>query len=153
MKNNNNNPRLLVDKSLPLECLPSRLLLVEDSEDNRFLVQAYLKKTSCRIDTAENGQVAIEKFLSTVYDLILMDMQMPVIDGYTATREIRRIESEGGHKRIPIIALTAHALKEDFQKSLDAGCDIHLTKPISKQILLEAIGKFGFSVSDTGKMP
>ncbi|MCX5825838.1 MAG: response regulator [Deltaproteobacteria bacterium] len=126
----------------PTDIRPLSLLLVEDSEDNRFLVLAYLKKTPYRIETAENGQIAVEKFLSNAYDLILMDMQMPVMDGYTATREIRRREREEGRKRTPIIALTAYALKEDLQKSLDADCDAHLTKPISKQVLLEAIRKF-----------
>ena len=126
----------------PTDIRPLSLLLVEDSEDNRFLVLAYLKKTPYRIETAENGQIAVEKFLSNVYDLILMDMQMPVMDGYTATREIRRREREEGRKRTPIIALTAHALKGDIEKSIQAGCDAHLTKPIRKPILLETIQKF-----------
>jgi CheY-like chemotaxis protein len=124
---------------------PLSLLLVEDSEDNRFLVLAYLKKTPYRIDTADNGQIAVEKFMSQAYDLILMDMQMPVMDGYTATREIRRREREEERKRTPIISLTAHALKEDIQKSLDAGCDAHLTKPINKRLLLDAIREFAAS--------
>jgi len=135
-------PQTPSDKPLPEDRRPLRLLLVEDSEGNRLLVLAYLKKTLYRIDTAENGQVAVEKFLSDAYDLILMDMQMPVMDGFTATREIRRREREEGRMRTPIIALTAYALKEDLQKSLDAGCDAHLTKPISKQVLLEAIREF-----------
>lgn len=120
---------------------PLRILLVEDSEDNRFLVQAYLKNTKYLIDTAGNGQVAVEKFMSNVYDLILMDVQMPVMDGYMATREIRRIEREEGRKPSPIVALTAHALKEDKEKSLEIGFDDYLTKPIRKPVLLEAIQK------------
>ncbi len=118
------------------------ILLVDDSEDNRFLVQAYLKNTSYKLDTAENGQMAIEKFQSNVYDIILMDVQMPVMDGYNATRQIRTLERKNKSKSTPIIAMTAHALKEDEQKSLDAGCDAHLTKPIRKPILLETIQKF-----------
>jgi two-component system sensor histidine kinase/response regulator len=145
-------PQAPLDKPLPEDRRHLRLLLVEDSEDNRFLVQAYLKKTSYLIDTAENGQIAVEKFLSDAYDLILMDMQMPVMDGYTATREIRRREREEGRERTPIIALTAHALKDDLQKSLDAGCDAHLTKPISKQVLLEAIQKFSVPGTVPGEM-
>ncbi len=129
-------------EEFPAEDLrPLRILLVEDSEDNRFLVQAYLKSTRYLIDTAENGQVAVEKFLSNVYDLILMDVQMPVMDGYMATREIRRIEREEGRKPLPIVALTAHALKEDKEKSLEIGFDDYLTKPIRKPVLLEAIQK------------
>jgi PAS domain S-box-containing protein len=127
---------------LPVDCRPLRLLLVEDSEDNRFLVTAYLKKTPYRIDMAENGRMAIEKFRSNRYDLILMDIQMPVMDGYTATREIRRLEREEGRKPTPIVALTAYALKEDIRKCLEIGCDTHLTKPIRKPILLEVIRKF-----------
>lgn len=133
------------------EMPPLNVLLVEDTEDNRFLILAYLKNTPCRIDTAENGAVAIEKFLANPYDLILMDMQMPVMDGYSATREIRRREREEGRKSTPIIALTAYALKEELQKSLDAGCDAHLTKPIKKQLLLEAIQKFASSGAVPGK--
>ena len=115
------------------------VLLVEDSEDNRLLIQSYLKKTPYQVEIAENGQIAVEKFSAGRYDLVLMDMQMPVMDGYTATRTIRELESTQGLDRSPIIALTAHALKEDEQKSLDAGCDGHLTKPIKKAALLEAI--------------
>ena len=129
-------------ESLPTDVRPLSLLLVEDSADNRFLVLAYLKKTPYRIDTAENGQIAVEKFLANAYDLILMDMQMPIMDGYTATREIRRLEREEGRKPTPIVALTAYALKEDIPKCLDAGCDDRLTKPIRKSVLLEAIRKF-----------
>jgi len=130
------------DKTLPEDQRPLNILLVEDSEDNRFLVQAYMKNTNYLIDTAENGQVAIEKFLANVYDLILMDVQMPVMDGYEATREIRRLEQEEGRKPTSIVALTAHALKGDIEKSIQAGCDAHLTKPIRKPILLETIRKF-----------
>jgi CheY-like chemotaxis protein len=118
------------------------ILLVDDSKDNRLLVEAYLKKMPYKIDIAENGQIAVEKFLSGKYDLVLMDMQMPVMDGYAATKVIRGWERENGVSGTPVIALTAHALKEDEQKSLDAGCTAHLTKPIKKARLLEAIQEF-----------
>lgn len=132
------------------ETLPLHILLVDDSEDNRFLVQAYLKNTNYKLDTAENGRIAIDKFQSHVYDLILMDVQMPEMDGYTATKEIRLIEKEKKLKCTPIIALTAHALKEDEEKSLAAGCDAHLTKPIRKPVLLETLQKY-LSAGDDGK--
>ena len=118
------------------------ILLVEDSEDNRLLIQSYLKKTPHHIDIAENGEIAVEKFQSEKYDLVLMDMQMPVMDGYSATREIRKWENQKGVKATPVIALTAYATKEERQKSLDVGCTAHLTKPIRKATLLEAIYKY-----------
>jgi two-component system sensor histidine kinase/response regulator len=126
---------------VPEEQRPLRILLVDDSADNRLLVEAYLRKCPYQLDLAENGEVAVEKFKAGNYDLVLMDMQMPVMDGYTATRTIRQWESPQGLKPTPIIALTAFALKEEVQKSLDAGCNAHLTKPIKKAILLEAITK------------
>jgi two-component system sensor histidine kinase/response regulator len=118
------------------------LLLVEDSADNRLIIQAYFKRASDHIDIAENGAIAVEKLKSGQYDLVLMDVQMPVMDGYTATREIRKWEQEQGREETPIIALTAHAMKEDAQKSRDAGCTDHLTKPIKRATLMEAVQKY-----------
>jgi two-component system, sensor histidine kinase and response regulator len=119
-----------------------RILLVEDSEDNRLLIQSYLRKTPYQIDIAENGEIAVEKLKYGSYDLVLMDMQMPVMDGYTAAKVIRNWESEKGVKPTPIIALTAYALKGDAQKSLDAGCTAHITKPIKKVTLIETIREY-----------
>jgi two-component system sensor histidine kinase/response regulator len=118
------------------------LLLVEDSADNRLIIRAYFKRASDHIDIAENGAIAVEKFKAGKYDLVLMDVQMPIMDGYTATREIRKWEQEQGRKQTPIIALTAHAMKEDVQRSLDAGCTDHLTKPIKRATLMEAVQKY-----------
>jgi len=119
-----------------------QILLVEDNADNRLLIQAFLKKTPYQLDTAENGKIAVEKFKSGKYHLVLMDMQMPVMDGYTATRKIREWEEEQGVKPTPVLALTAHVIKEEQQKSLDAGCTAHLIKPIKKARLLEAIYEY-----------
>jgi len=116
-----------------------RILLAEDSEDNRLLIKTYLKQTPHCLEMAENGEIAVEKFQQGEYDLVLMDMNMPVMDGYTATRTIRQWEAREGKPATPIIALTAFALKEDEQKSIAAGCDAHLTKPIKKKTLLEAL--------------
>lgn len=121
---------------------PLHLLLVEDYVHNRIVIQSYLKKTPYKIDIAENGEIGVEKFKSGKYDIVLMDMHMPVMDGYTATKEMRKLEREKGMRATPIIALTAHALKEDTEKSLDAGCNDHLTKPIKKQKLLKTIQKY-----------
>lgn len=117
------------------------ILLVDDSADNRLLVQAFLKNTPYRIDIAADGEEAVHKFTSGKYDLVLMDMQMPVMDGYRATRAIREWESQEGLEPTPIIALTAHALQEEIQKSLEAGCNAHVSKPIKKGILIKAISE------------
>src|SRR5208337_1571048 len=106
-----------------------------DSEGNRVLVEAYLKDTPYQLEMAENGDIAVTKFTSSKYDLVLMDMQMPVMDGYTAVRAIREWERTAQVARTPVIALTAYALKEEVTKSLDAGCDAHLSKPIKKRTL------------------
>jgi PAS domain S-box-containing protein len=122
--------------------LPLHILLVDDSEDNRLLIASYLKKSSHTIEVAEDGAIALQKFTAGTYDLVLMDMQMPVKDGYTATREIRKWEKQNSVAETPIVALTAYALKEDTQKSLDAGCNAHLTKPIKKAKLLDVLAEF-----------
>ena len=86
-----------------------------------------------------NGAVALEKYISGTYDVVLMDVQMPVMDGYAATRRIRQWETDNRVTPVPILALTAHALPEEVRKSLDAGCTVHLTKPIRKATLIGAI--------------
>lgn len=122
---------------------PLRILLVEDNEDNRFLILSYLKKLPHTVDIAVNGLEAVEKIQGGgLYDIILMDVQMPVMDGYTATRHIREWETQHNFKPAFIVALTAHALQEDEQKSVDAGCDAHLTKPIKKQEFLASLQRF-----------
>ena len=115
------------------------ILLVEDNEKNRLLIRTFLKQTPYTIDTAENGEVAVDKFKVNHYDLVLMDIEMPVMDGYTATASIRQWEAEKRIMPTPIIALTAHALVEHAHKSIAAGCDYHLAKPIKKTDLLSAI--------------
>ncbi len=116
-----------------------KILLAEDSPDNRQLIEAYLKHLPYTLEIAENGQVAVTKFMRTRYDLVLMDVQMPVMDGYTAVRRIRNWEREQGRAPTPIAALTASALEEDICNSFDAGCTAHLSKPIKKSVLLTAI--------------
>jgi two-component system sensor histidine kinase/response regulator len=128
-------PQFTTDRSLSL-------LLVEDSADNQLIIKAYFKRASDHIDIAENGAIAVEKFKAGNYDLVLMDVQMPVMDGYTATREIRKWERERGRKKTPIVALTAHAMKEDVHKSLEAGCTDHLTKPVRRAQLMEVVHKY-----------
>ena len=124
------------------ELTPSHILLVEDNEQNRTLIQAFLKKTPYTVDTAENGKIAVEKFKTDLYNLVLMDIEMQVMDGYIATKENRKWEAENQVKQTPIIALTAHTLEEHRQKSLDAGCSDHLSKPIKKEDLLAVIERY-----------
>lgn len=119
-----------------------KILIVEDSPDNVLLIQAYLKNTGYTVDVAENGDVALTKFKSNQYDLVLMDMEMPIMDGYTATGLIRVWEKNRGRQRVPIIALTAYAFEEDLHKSISVGCDDHVTKPVRKEKLLKVISHY-----------
>jgi len=130
------------EPSNPVAMRALRILMAEDSEDNQTLIETYLKKTPYTLVIVQNGEEAVARFQTETFDLILMDMQMPVVDGYEAARAIRDLETQTQAKRTPILALTAHALDGDAQKSLDAGCDGHLTKPIKKATLLKAIGRY-----------
>lgn len=114
------------------------ILLAEDQPINRRIAISMLQKKGYRITEAENGSVAIDKYLNETFDLILMDVQMPETDGYEATRKIRTIEKATG-QHIPIIAMTAHAMKGDMEKSLECGMDAHITKPFKMNDLYKAI--------------
>ncbi len=127
----------------PAVALPRlRILMAEDSPDNRTITLAYLEETPYRIDVAETGKAAFEMFRTGDYDLILMDRQMPVMDGLSATRAIRAWEKANDLTPTPIIALTASALKGDRETCLAAGCTAYLTKPIKQEALLQAIVDF-----------
>jgi CheY-like chemotaxis protein len=117
------------------------ILLVEDAEENRMVIEGYLRKEKCRLVIAENGAEAVEKFKNGNFDVVLMDIQMPVMDGYEATRQIRSWEAETKGRSTPIVALTAHAMADESEQIRSAGCDLHLTKPVRKKILLETIGQ------------
>lgn len=119
-----------------------RILIAEDSEDSRFLLQEFLKRGPYDVTFAENGKLAVEAALSQPFDLILMDIQMPVMDGLTATRLIRESELSQGRAPVPLLALTAHTRKADIELSLAAGCNAHISKPISKSGLLETLLRY-----------
>jgi signal transduction histidine kinase len=118
---------------------PGRILLVDDPEDNRALTLAFLRRSGSEIDIAEHGAAALARVEQEQFDLILMDMQMPIMDGYEATRRIRALEAESGRPRVPIIALTAYAFREQGARCLEAGCDAHVAKPVDKRTLLDTI--------------
>jgi PAS domain S-box-containing protein len=133
------------DPQVPLA--PLRILLAEDSPDNCLVTMAYLEDTPYRVEIAETGAIACEMFAARPYDLVLMDRQMPVMDGLTATRKIRAWEQANGRPPTPIIALTASALKGDREMCLAAGCTAFLTKPIKQEVLLQAIREHSSAAS------
>jgi CheY-like chemotaxis protein len=124
--------------------LPGALdvLVVDDSPDYRRLIERFLHDSPHHLEEAENGAVAVQKFIAGEFNLVLMDIEMPVLDGYSATKAIRLWEREVGRPRTPIVALTACALQEHRRQSLEAGCDSHYKKPISKPDLLRLIGSY-----------
>jgi CheY-like chemotaxis protein len=126
---------------------PLRVLFAEDSSDNRLLITAYFKHLPYQVETAENGKIAVDKFVHGSYDLVLMDMQMPVMDGYAAVRLIRTWEREHHLAATPVLALTASTLDDDIARASDAGCDRHISKPVRKAALLAAINETLASVA------
>ena len=113
------------------------ILVVEDVDTNKIFFDAALRRTNAKILWAKDGQEAVEMFKANEIDLVLMDLQLPVMDGYTATREIKKIDS-----KIPIIAQTAHVMSGEREKCLEAGCDDYLSKPIRLQILIDTLSKY-----------
>ncbi len=119
---------------------PLHVLVADDNAVNRRIVQRFLSKAGHETTLVENGLEAVEATRRTAFDMILMDLQMPLMDGYEATAKIRATEQEG--QRLPIVALTANAMHGDAEISLAAGMDAHLTKPITKNALLSAIERY-----------
>jgi len=130
--------------------VPKQILLVDDSLDIRLIVPVFLKNTPHELVMAENGANALDLFRPGRYDLVFMDIQMPVMDGYTAVRRIRELEIEAGIPPVPIVALTAHNSEESVEKIKAAGCDGHLTKPVTQKGLLEMIKKWDICSKSLG---
>ncbi|MDQ3070155.1 MAG: ATP-binding protein, partial [Acidobacteriota bacterium] len=123
------------DAALP----PLRVMVVDDAEQNRMVMRAYFQGTPHRVMFAEHGDQAVEIFTAGEFDLVLMDVHMPGMDGYAATRTMRAWEHAWQRKRTPIVAVTANAYAQDIEESRRAGCDGHLTKPIRKPVLFDAL--------------
>ena len=117
----------------------ARILLAEDNVVNQQVVQALLSGFGCQIDVAENGQEAVDLWSAHTYDLIMMDMQMPEIDGLDATRQIRQLPD---HHATPILAMTANVFAEDKARCLRAGMDDFLTKPAKPDVLYATLLKW-----------
>lgn len=116
-----------------------KVLLVEDNFLNQKFAVAVLRMSGYTADIAENGQVGVELYEANEYDVVLMDIQMPIMDGIKATKEIRRIEHERNWERIKIIAVTAFAMPGDQEKFLEAGIDFYLAKPYKGPELMNLI--------------
>jgi CheY-like chemotaxis protein len=111
-----------------------------------LLVKAFLGRTPHRLEEVVNGRDAVERVTSGgVFDLVLMDVEMPEMNGYEATRAIRAWERESSRARLPIVALTAHGEPEERERSAEAGCDAHVLKPIRKALLLETIATYALA--------
>ncbi|MBF0370049.1 MAG: response regulator [Magnetococcales bacterium] len=122
---------------------PLSILLADDAEENRILFEAFLKPAGYTLKMVQDGAEALIRFRQEDFDLVFTDIEMPVMDGYAATRAMRAWERENDRSATPIIALTAHAMREHAERSIEAGCDFHLTKPFRKSQLLECIERFG----------
>jgi len=132
-------------RALPDSLRGARVLLVEDNETNRLVAREILHREGVEVDTAEHGREAILKVRAAAYDAVLMDIQMPEMDGLEATRRIRALAEETGDARfarLPILAMTAHAMHGDREKSLAAGMDDHVTKPIDPTELFQRLARY-----------
>lgn len=115
-----------------------KILVAEDNEANQFLIKAITRTEDWDITMVDDGEKAVEEYKNGEFDLILMDVQMPVMDGYEATRIIRSLE-EGKKMHTPIIALTAYAMKSDKDQCIEAGMDDYISKPFKRQQFIDII--------------
>ncbi len=121
---------------------PAHILIVDDNDLNRLIIQKLVEKLGCTTETAENGKIAISKVNESKFNLILMDCQMPIMDGYEATNEIRTSEESINNRTIPIVAITANAMPGDKVKCINAGMDDYLSKPINSVDLIDILKKY-----------
>jgi CheY-like chemotaxis protein len=142
-------PRILAKRHLPRG---KKILIVDDNEINRFVATEQVEASGFDVDLAENGRQAVEKIMTNQYAAVLMDCQMPVMDGYTAARTVREWE-EGSGKHIPIIALTAHAMAGERDKVLAAGMDDYLSKPLRASALEKMLDRYVDVVTANDEAP
>ena len=116
-----------------------RILLIEDNEDNIYLIGFILRKNGCEVIEARSGEERVELAIKEKQNLILIDIQLPGIDGLEATRRIRKSESDG---KLPIVALTSYAMTGDREKALDAGCTGYIEKPINPETFMSQIEEY-----------
>ncbi|MCD8739392.1 PAS domain S-box protein [Mucilaginibacter roseus] len=135
VKNNDNRPEKK-HENLSHNLSDVRILVVDDNKMNLLIASKFLRKWGAQVDEADNGQTAVEKSANTAYNMIIMDLQMPVMDGFEATRIIKQT-----HPRVPIIALTADAMPDTYTKAFEAGMDDYLTKPFLPETLFEKVSK------------
>ncbi|WP_175655714.1 response regulator [Burkholderia ambifaria] len=129
------------DAGRPLDEIAARVLLVEDNAVNQQIALAMLEDTDYRVAVADDGEQALKMLDQDAFDVVLMDCQMPVLDGFEATRRLRRREAEAGAPRLPVIALTANALSGDRERCLAAGMDDYLGKPFRRDALLQTLAR------------
>jgi CheY-like chemotaxis protein len=129
--------------------LQARILLVEDQEVNQAVARKFLEVAGATVEVAGNGRIGLNKLAAQAFDLILMDCQMPEMDGFEATRQIRALEV-GTNRHIPILAMTAHAMAGDRERCLAAGMDDYLTKPISRDALVRGVARWLPPEADAG---
>jgi CheY-like chemotaxis protein len=143
LKNISSEKPALSHHKKDLNDLKGKILLVDDSEDSRLLIKIFLKSSKLDLEIAENGIDGLKKFKEKDYDIILMDVQMPEMDGLSCTKKIREFESEHPQKRKTyILAMTAYAFNEDIRKTKEAGCNDHISKPINKGKLIKSIKNY-----------
>ncbi|MCC6651408.1 MAG: response regulator, partial [Candidatus Eisenbacteria bacterium] len=135
----------------PLPFAGTRILLAEDIPTNQKVAMRMLEKLGCSVTVAENGRLALERFREEPFDLVLMDCQMPEMDGFEATRAIR--VHEAGHDRIPIVALTANAMEGDRERCLESGMDDFVSKPVRRETLILALERWLHQESGPGQLP
>ncbi len=125
----------------PVSLADKRVLIAEDNVVNQLLIKSLVQSMGCQVVVVANGKEVLSAMEQSDYDLVLMDCQMPEMDGYEATQEIRKKDDSRGY-RVPVVALTANAMKSDIEKCFAAGMDEHISKPVRKEQLFSVLEKF-----------